>query len=351
MSDLTVKAKKKLKKPTKILIIVTACVLVVVLAATGVLLYMRGQKTTNYVPAEQNRHGFDGLLLRPSFDGAVESNIPTEETALINYAYSLYALAMQNAKNCEEMLAFSNCSTRFSVIGIDNYIDLDIVLLKNQEKFFRIDYRLKNNVPFLNFKAFAKQINDSLELVITERYYADTTMDYMLYQKVRNSNLLENDLPGADWESDEYPIIAKEMPQEVFNSSQEGAFTLVGYTITPETIKTATISHNKRDKYYSVDIVFDCSVPALTENIVGLIRDGSGDPNANYNQMTMNFTIWDNGYLRSLKSYETWSAAALGVSALTFESVFDYNWMISYNSKDCDITAYPDFLLMQQQLA
>ncbi len=349
MSDLTIKPKKKLKKTTKILLIVIACVLVVVLAATGVLLYMQNQKTTNYVPADQNRHNFEGLLMRPSFAGQV-SSIPADDSELINYAYSLYELAMQNSKNCEEMLAFSNCSTRFSVIGIDNYIDLDIVLLKNQNNFFRIDYRLKNNVPFLNLKAFAKQINDSLELVITERYYADTSMEHMVYQKVRNADVNENNLPTADWTSDDSPIIAKQMPQEVYNSSQEGDFTLVGYTVTPETIKSAVVTHNKKDKYYSVDLVFDCSVPLLTENIVGLIRDGSGDPNANYNEMTMNFTIWDNGYLRSLKSYETWSAAALGVSALKFESVFDYNWMISYNEKDCEMSTYPDFVLMKSQI-
>lgn len=346
----TPSARRKLKKPTKILLIVVSCVLIVVLSGVGVLIYMQNQKTTNYVPAEQNRHNFEGLLARPSFSGTVNSDIPEDETELIDYAYNLYALAMANAKSCEEMLAFSNCSTVFSVIGISNYIDLDIVLLKNQDEYFRIDYRLKNNVPFLNIKAFAKQINDSLDLVITERYYATTSMENMAYQKVKNAYTDENNLPYADWTSADYALTEKELPKQVYSSTQEGNFTLVGYTVSPETIKSAVVSHNKKDKYYSVDMIFDCTVPSLTADVINLIRDGSNDPNANYNEMKMTFTVWDNGYLRSLKSYETWSAAALGVSALKFESSFDYSWMISYNQNDCDMTKCADLILMKSQL-
>lgn len=342
--------KKKMKKTTKILLILVSCILIVVLSGVGVLIYMQNQKTTNYVPAEQNRHNFEGLLTRPSFGGTVNSDIPSEETALINYAYNLYNLAMANSKSCEEMLAFSNCSTVFSVIGISNYIDLDIVLLKNQDEYFRIDYRLKNNVPFLNIKAFSKQINDGLDLVITERYYANTAMEHMAYQKVKNAYADENNLPYADWTSDDYTLTEKELPKQVYSNAQEGNFTLVGYTVNPETIKSAEVSHNKKDKYYTVDIIFDCTVPALTADVINLIRDGSNDPNANYNEMKMTFTVWDNGYLRSLKSYETWSAAAFGVSALKFESSFDYSWMISYDKSDCDMTKCADLVLMKSQL-
>lgn len=350
ISDQTIsKPKKRLAKKTKILLIVLSCILVVVLSGGGVLIYFQNQGDPNYVPPEQNPHNFNGLLARPDFSGSVDSNIPTEEAALIEYAYSLYANAAENAKNCPEMLAFSNCSTSFSVLKIVNYIDLDIVLIKNQEEFFRIDYRLNNNVPFLKIKGFSKQINDSLDLVITERYYANTSMENMLYQKVKTA-YLENNLPTTIWNSDEYPLTEKEMPKEVFSSSQEGAFTLVGYTIKPETIKTASVSYDKKGKFYNVDLVFDCENPVLTENIVGLIRTGSGDPEANYNEMRMSFTVWDNGYLRSLSSYETWSASALGVKTLAFESVFDYNWMISYNSSDCDLSSYPDYILMKEQI-
>ncbi len=342
--------KKKLSKKAKILIIVLSCVMVVVLSGAGVLIYFQNQGDPNYVPPEQNRHKFNGLLIRPEYSGSVNSEIPTEEGALKDYAYYLYALAAENAKNCPQMLAFSNCSTSFSVLKIVNYIDLDIVLIKNQEDFFRIDYRLNNNVPFLKLKSFAKQINDSLDLVITERYYANTSMEKMLYQKVKNA-YLENNLPKADWELKDYPITEKEMPKEVYSSAQEGAFSLVGYTVKPETIKTAAVSYDKKGKFYTVDIVFDCENPELTEKIIDLIRTGASDPNANYNEMKMTFTVWDNGYLRSLSSYETWSAAALGVSTLAFESVFDYNWMISYSSTDCDLNSYPDYLLMKEQIA
>lgn len=342
--------KKKMNKLTKVFIIIISCVLVVVLAAGGVLIYMQSQKSTNYVPAEQNRHNFEGLLVRPSFAGAVDADIPENETEIIEYAYSLYTEAMTNAKDCEKMLAFSNCATIFSVIGVSNVIDLDIVILKNQNNFFRIDYRLKNNVPFLNIKAFAKQINEGLDLVITERYYTDTSMDAMIYQKVRNSSVDENNIPSADWASSDFPITEKELPKQVYNSSQDGPFTLVGYDVSPETIKSAVVTHNKKDKFYSIDLVFDCDVPSLTADVINLIRDGSGDPNAHYNEMTMTFTVWDNGYLRSLKSYETWSAAALGVSALKFESIFDYNWMISYDETDCDMSKCADLQLMKSHL-
>ena len=341
--------KKKLTKKTKILLIVISCVLIVVLSGVGVLIYFQNQGDPNYVPPEQNPHNFSGLLARPDFSGSVESTIPNDEAALKEYAYSLYAQAAENAKNCSEMLAFSNCSTSFSVLKIANYIDLDIVLIKNQDEFFRIDYRLDNNVPFLKIKSFAKQINDSLDLVITERYYANTSMENMLYQKVKNA-YLEDNLPTANWTAKEYPLTEKELPKEAYSSSLDGAFTLVGYTVNPETIKTAAVSYDKKGKFYNVDLVFDCEVPQLTENIVGLIREGSGDPQANYNEMRMSFSVWDNGYLRSLSSYETWSASALGVEALSFESVFDYNWMISYSPSDCDLSSYEDYLIMKEQI-
>lgn len=352
---------KKWSKKKKVFVIIISVILILILVAgiaAGIIIAnMKKAREAANVFAE-NPHGFVNLGVRPSIERKIDITASDlnkmSQTQLKETALMLYDTAMTNFKE-NDVVIYDNCLTSFSVIGVENKVNIDSVTFKTDEEYFRIDYRLKNTTPLLDtypFSKFEKQLNDSLELVLTERQYASVTQDKLIYQKVKNALLDDKSIPYADWEnSKEYPVTEELRDKPVFSPTQEGKYSLTAHKVSVETMAKAEIKYHYAEGYYEVKISLDTTNPETSAAAVGNIREGSGDENANFDKLDITFTVWDSGFMRSYQMDEGWKAAALGIELLKFESMFHYNMYFSYSEVDTDLENYPDYLSFMEDLA
>ena len=352
---------KKWSKKKKVFVIIISVILILIIAAgvtAGIIIAnMKKAREAANVFAE-NPHGFVNLGVRPSIERKIDITASDlnkmSQTQLKETALMLYDTAMTNFKE-NDVVIYDNCLTSFSVIGVENKVNIDSVTFKTDEEYFRIDYRLKNTTPLLDtypFSKFEKQLNDSLELVLTERQYADTESEKLVYQKVKNASLDDDSVPYAEWDDpDNYPITEELRDKPVFSPSQEGKYSLTAHKVSVETMAKAEIKYHYAEGYYEVKISLDTTNPETSAAAVGNIREGSGDENANFDKLDITFTVWDSGFMRSYQMDEGWKASALGIELLKFESMFHYNMYFSYSEEDTDLENYPDYLSFMEDLA
>lgn len=350
---------KKWSKKKKVFVIIISVILILIIAAgitAGIIIAnMKKAREAANVFAE-NPHGFANLGVRPGIESQIDISSSDlkkmSETQLKETAFMLYDTAMTNFKE-NDVVIYDNCLTSFAVMGLENKVNIDSVTFKTDEEYFRIDYRLKNTTPLLDaIPKFEKQINDNLELVLTERQYAGTTSDKLIYQKVKNALLDEDSIPYANWDdSKNYPVTVELRDKPVFSPAQEGKYSLTAHKVSVETIAKAEITYHYAEGYYEVKISLDTTNPETSAAAVGNIREGSGDENANFDKLDITFTVWDSGFMRSYQMDEGWKAAALGIELLKFESMFHYNMYFSYSEEDTDLENYPDYLEMMEDLA
>lgn len=259
------------------------------------------------------------------------------ESELNDLAYELYSGGEQYAKNAAYMSVSGVCPTTFSVATMDNDVELRIYLQKTQTEYCRIDYRLESDMPiFYIIKGLRDTLNKALEMVITERTYTNTDMDYLLYQKVYNASLDENGNPVADW-SGEIKEEQRKVPS--YNSTSDGEFRLVDHTVTRDTIKSSTVTLNEETGEYTVHLILDLDNPDTTADTIGKIRKGSADENAAYTKITFDFKVNAEGAFTKMRIYEEWAAKAAGV--IDFKSTFDYDFEFSYSEADCQLMWRP----------
>ena len=334
--------KKKPKKPKKLtrLIVntlVICSVFILVVVASSVSIALVGNDNSHYTSiAQENVHNFKSLAVKPKFTHGI-INLDNFESPS-EKAQFLYELCSENSKNTEFFTAYNNGLLLMNMGSSNNYIDIDSVIMKTQTEYFSIIYHIKNSVPILD-SILGGIIEKTADVVTTERMYAKSTDKKMAYQKVKNNSRDENGVPHADWK----PLLEltdsisyKALP--VFNSSQSGPYEITKHKISTETILTAEVSYNNTEGYYTVKATLDPTNPKTVVDSIADIRVGTGDKNAHYTLITTEFTVWDNGYLRSFNLTEKWEANV--VISLAFE--LKTNWMCSYNSQDCNLNSYPD---------
>jgi hypothetical protein len=285
-------------------------------------------------PSNEPITSFENLEVRP--DGAVVDfgAIPSDPDALIEYAAYLFNYAGTTAKNADHLAAHCNCQMIMNA-GSNNIVDIDATIIKTQTEYFRADYRIEVDCPL------KRVFGNAFEIIISERNYTCTDMDYLAYQKVPNSIVTEDGRPTADWvPTKKNPLTEEQRAVPVYNSTQEGIFEVVPYNVTVDTIQSAEVTfvESEEGNYYRVDMVLDTSNPYLTERIIDTIRKGSSDPNAYYDVVTYSFEIWDNGFFKAITFQEIWKAKAMGM--VNFVTDTTYNWTFSYDPDDANPDTY-----------
>ena len=285
-------------------------------------------------PSAEPITSFEHLEVRP--EGAAQDfgAIPTDEEDLIAYAVMLFNYGGTTAKDAEALAAHCLCSMIMNA-GSDNIVDIDATIIKTQTEYFRADYRIEVDCPL------KRVFGNAFEIIISERNYTCTDMDYLAYQKVPNSIVTEDGRPTADWvDSKKNPLTEEERPVPVYNSTQEGIFEVVPYNITEDTVESVVVTYveSEEGNYYKVDMVLDTYNPYLTERIIDTIRTGSGDKNAYYSTVTYSFELWDNGYYKAITFQEVWKAKAMGM--VNFVTDTTYNWTFSYDPDDANPDTY-----------
>lgn len=301
------------------------------------------------IATAENPFALQGLGVRPAGAKSITRNVDVEGQDAINLAVELYEIGCDNDKLTDHRAFFSVCPTSNLAAGMDNKILLNILEVKNGTEYYRVDYRLRDSVPLFDLIP-ESTINKAVKLVTTERRYMNTSMDYTRYQQILNAMTDENGVPYADW-SNKAKIDEKTNPNEgpskpkIFNKDQDGIYRKSDHTIETDTITEATVTYNETEGFYSVIIKLDCSFDGngfnkATQNTRPLIQDGAGAPNAKYDEITIEFELWDNGYFKTFKSTEHWSATKKIVLDLEIVSTFYYTDVYSYDVRDCNIAKY-----------
>ena len=305
-------------------------ILLIAIFATAFGILALGETAPSSEPITSFKH----LEVRPDEAVVDFGDIPTDADALIELAATLFNYGGTTAKNADYLAAHCNCQMIMNA-GSDNLVDIDATIIKTQTEYFRADYRIEVDCPL------KRVFGNAFEIIISERNYTCTDMDYLAYQKVPNSIVTEDGRPTADWEpTKKNPLTEEQREVPVYNSTQEGIFEVVPYNVTVDTIKSAEITYveSEEGNYYRVDMVLDTSNPALTERIIDTIRKGSSDPNAYYDVVTYSFELWDNGYFKSITFQEVWKAKAMGM--VNFVTDTTYNWTFSYSAEDANPDTY-----------
>ena len=324
VATLPVKQKKSL--PKKIIYLIVGVVVgffVLVGLVTSLCIVFLPKKGTHNFNGYSNVHGFLALAEAPEVDSVItlDENMSQEEQA----AY-LYRTASTNLKNAPYLVGYNQGALTLSMFGQYNYIDLDAVIMKNQDTYFKVDYHVINDAPLASL---------SRDTTSCERWYYQSGMESMAAQKVYSSDRDEAGVPFADWSEPEN--YTKEVP--VFTTGQYGIFTVVNHTITADTIKNATVTHNDKGGYWEVTCSLDLSNPASTAYSLADIRTGTGDKKAKYTGVSFIYTVWDSGYMRTFSTREDWNAKV--IVSLAFH--MDINYYYSYLEEDCDMATYKDF--------
>jgi hypothetical protein len=293
-----------------------------------------------------NPFGLVGLGVKP--EGEVVSPYDTTVTgdAAITLAVEMYDLACANDKNATNRAILSICHTsNVSVMGdnnrMDNKVLLNILEIKSGNEFYRIDYRIKEDIPLFNAMPMLEDaINKSLELVTTERKYTNTSMDYLKYEKTHNALTDADGIPYADW-TDAEDVTTEQKEMQIFAASQDGDVRPTEHTVNTNTVSEATITYNETEGFYAVNMTLDCSLDETTENTRHYIQEGSKADNAAYQTITVQFEMWNNGYFKSFGTNEYWTAQLdFKIMKVGVESTFPYYNEYSYDPDDCVISKY-----------
>lgn len=319
-----------MKKSLKLLTI-----LIVAVLSIGMIGMLVGCKPKNL---DDKRLTYEYKLKKPSMSATSampEISIPEKDSdAAKKLAYDLYTIANANDKGASSRMMYGFAPSINKAAGMDNCVDVYLWEIKQDTEYFRVDYRTEYNIPLFNaMPSMKKNLNESLNLILTERKYYNTSMDKMVYQSVKNAKV-ENGEISAIWPKDaknadevkSTGFATKEMDAPIFNASQSGNSLQIKHTVTTDTISKASITKEK--DYYTVEVVLDVKNPETTKNTVQDIRDGSGDQKAEYTSIAYTFTIWDNGFFRTANAKEEWKGKAAGMIGIS--SSFDWNWQFVY---------------------
>lgn len=342
--------KKSKSKPKKLSLLIVntlvICSLVVLVVVTSVVcIIFAGGGANEYVDNRiENVHEFIGLAVPPDLNSSQKLDISHLASAREKAAY-LYDLCSANATKTPYFTAYNKGLLSLYLGSSGNFIDIDAVTMKTQKEYFNIEYHLKNSVPILD-SFIGPMLAKTTDIITTARRYATDKSSKVIYQKVKNNEYDENGVPYASWDAAIGNPEQKELPMIVFNASQNGNFKITNHTITAETISDAEVTYDAKNHFYHVSLTLDPTNPDTIEYSIDDIRAGTGDKNAQYTQIKIDFTVWDTGYFRTFSLVEKWSANL--VIALNFQ--LETNWECSYDERDCQIDTYNDSKIMKQSL-
>lgn len=125
-----------------------------------------------------------------------------------------------------------------------------------------------------------------------------------------------------------------EEPLPNFHKLQLGKHVQTDFVITEETVKSATITHNDEEGFFTLVIELDVDNETAVAKPLADLRQSSKD--AKYTSCTEIIEIWDTGHFKYFNAIDKWT----GTAVVKINAVIDYKTYFSYEKEDCDITTY-----------
>jgi|GEM_PF-2410252 len=333
-----IKALKPKKKslPAKVITIIVSCsaaFLVAVLVVTLCCVFLISPKV-NYEFAFKNVHNFVALSIDPR-NKAI--SLPGDDVT--ENVYYLYQRANSICKDADYLTVYNKGMVLTIVGATENYMNVDTVVMKTQDEYFKVEHRVKDVFPLADAPIVGK-IFMSRGGVNSTRLYATHDSETAKKQLVTNANDVDEEgVPYADWSK----ATDSNVDKPVFENSQDGEFTLMLHTIRQDLIKDCYLELYKdeetKEEYYIMTFNLDVSNPEATTESRKEIVAGTGDKNTAFSEVVVGATVWKDGSFRTLTVTEKWQAD-FKVTQGDFE--MQYNWHFSYDPEDCNIADYPD---------
>lgn len=140
----------------------------------------------------------------------------------------------------------------------------------------------------------------------------------------------ETGVPTADLSSAE----ASEEDLPNFHSSQEGKHIQTDFVITEETVKSATITHNDEEGFFTVIIELDVENETAIAKPWADLRQSSKD--AKYTSCTEIIEIWDSGHYKFFNAIDKWT----GTAVVKINAVIDYKTYFTYDADECILPTF-----------
>lgn len=287
----------------------------------------------------KNPYKLQGLLVEPEETYGLDFDLENAYKKMSDLEFAAYAYYSASIYSTyATYMTTYNQEQSDTIIGSSvNTVDVNALTIKTQNEYVKVNYHTTSGMPFLS-SALGQIIVSKIDLLTGERWYATNADETTWYQKVRNAKVNSDGVPFSNWDNPKN-LTYENVAFSSANIERFGVYQISIHNINERTIKTAKKSR-KSKYYYTVELTLD---PTNEETILRSkddIVDGSGDQNAYYKELNVEFTVWNNGAFRSFKLQELWAASV--VISLNFD--FRSEYLFSYSAEDADITKYPDLV-------
>lgn len=160
------------------------------------------------------------------------------------------------------------------------------------------------------------------------------TLDYgksvVLYSEKDISVNKETGVPFANLS--EVSESEEELPN--YHESQEGKHIQTDFVITTETVKSASITHNDEEGFFTVTIELDVENETAIEKPWADLKENAKD--AKYTSCTEIIEIWDSGHYKFFNAIDKWT----GRVGIKINATIDYKTYFTYNMEECNLSTY-----------
>lgn len=140
----------------------------------------------------------------------------------------------------------------------------------------------------------------------------------------------ETGVPSGDLSS----AVATEEDLPNFHPSQEGKHVQTDFVITEETVKSASITHNDEEGFFTVIIELDVENETAIAKPLADLRESSKD--ARYTSCTEIIEIWDSGHFKYFNAIDKWT----GTAKIKINAEINYKTYFTYDKSECDLKTY-----------
>ena len=245
-------------------------------------------------------------------------------------ALALYYRANYNYIMADYSGNFMNAATSNVAAGIDNAIDLTSLELRKNGAYFTLTeiHTIRNS--FL--------VKTALPLEYGERKYLDADMSEVLAQKTSAATIEggKYSVPWADAVQDNR--IPSSSEQLTYGDADEANdVTCYTFGVNILDIDTVTVAYVAYvDGQFKIHIELDAKgtgteIPKAVKNSLVGVRDGAGDPSAQYQYVNYDMTLWQDGSFKSVRQKENWTGVA---ASFPVNSLFDYYYVFFYGKEN-----------------
>lgn len=251
-------------------------------------------------------------------------------------ALALYYRANYNYIMADYSGNFMNAATSNVAAGIDNAVDLTSLEFRKNGAYFTLTeiHTIRNSFLVDTMPA----LKSVLPLEYGERKYLDADMSEVLAQKTSAATIEggKYSVPWADAVQDNR--IPSSSEQLTYGDADEGNnVTCYTFGVNILDIDTVTVAYVAYvDGQFKIHLELDAKgtgteTPEAVKNSIVGVRDGAGDPSAQYQYVNYDMTLWQDGSFKSIRQKENWLGVAAGFEV---NGLFDYYYVFFYGKEN-----------------